>query len=445
MGRPPGCNCCSSDDGCYFGVIEGGTMEEADVDDYPSSGFIFGVNETNLNAAVHGPSGAGRITVFMVGMVKDFCFNVLLPSGTDWINACIEFLTSGGTILLIAENTQTGCVSVIDRGRINDFLDAIGSAMTINTGSVSIHTGNQLIQGPSATTSKVLPHPLTRNACNLAHGGAGEVIGGVPILVGDTGSGTGSAIASEDLYLDEDNPEVFGRVVFLADYNFFNTAVSQRLNKQFLDNMCGFWPCQISRWTASNQGYISSGIFNDGDSTTALTWSFNDATVNHAYSGPGKSAFGVALSSNTWRWDMNAGGRGGIESFCLDFGINVNIVTSTYVNGSGQFIAPKIGLCVLHDSGYYTTLDTPALTVQPAPTASNSLRQYSIGPVSPSDFKLITGWPGSGAAPAITASGADGVRYVRFGLAFQFEDADHGTITRFSIANATLKLDCNCA
>lgn len=442
------CCHCGEDEDCYFGVIDGGTMETAITSNSPTAGFVFGVDETNLNAAVHGPSGTGRIKIFLVGMVEKACLGIFLPSGTAWIDACIDFLTAGGVILLVGEVTNTGCVTVPERTAINTFLSDIGSSMTMNTAGVSINTGDQRVTGPSGSARKVLQHPLTLNACNMGHGGAGQVSGGTVALQGILdvgGGGTAAAISSEDLYLDAMNPDVFGRVVFLCDLNFFNSAISNIQNRRFLDNMCGWVPCQVTRWTASSQDHSSTSIYNDGGSTSGLTWSYNDATITHTYGSTGKSAFAIALTSNSFRWDLNANGNGGIESFCVDFSLNMNIVTSTYVNGSGQFIAPKIGLCVLHDSGYYTTLDTLALTETPTPTSSSAARSYSIGPVTPADFALITGWPGGGAAPAIGASGAVGVRYVRFGLAFEFEDATNGTVTRFSIASETLKLDCNCA
>jgi len=445
MGRPSGCNCnCGEDEECYFGVIDGGTMAYATSSNSPTNGFELGITAPTLNTATHGPLGTGRIKVFVIGQVVNTCVAVHMPTGAPWIDACVDFLTAGGSILLVGEHTTSGCLSVADRTAINTFLSAVGSALRVSTGAVSLNTGDQLITGPSATLKKVFQHPLTLNACLIGHGGAGQVLNGTAILQGTDGVTTGNAISSEDLYLDPLNPDVFGRVVFLCDTNFFTSVVATRQNATFLNNICGFTPCQVTRWSASFASYSSSGIYRNGLSTSTLTVAGFNSTVNHVSSGAGKSAHAVALSSTSYRWDLNANGRGGIESFCIDFDLLMDN-TSTYVDGGGLYVRPKISVCVLHASGYYTALDTPSLTLEPAPTLSTAAFSYSIGPITAADLALITGWPGAGAAPAIDASGAIGTRYVHFGLSFQFDNATTATKSVFSIGNISLKLDNNCA
>jgi len=445
MGRPSGCDCkCGEDEECYFGVIDGGTMINVTSGNSPTNGFELGITDATLNTATHGPLGTGRIKVFVIGQVTTICAAVYMPTGTPWIDACVDFLTAGGSILLVGEHTSPACLGVADRTAINTFLSAVGSALRVSTGAISLNTGDQLITGPSATVKKVFQHPLTLNACRIGHGGAGQVLNGTAILQGTNGITTGNAISSEDLYLDPLNPEVFGRVVFICDANFFTSVVATRQNATFLNNMCGFTPCQVTRWSASFANYSSSGIYTSGLSTSTLTVANFKSTVNHVSSGSGKSAHAVALSSTSYRWDLNANGNGGIESFCIDFDLSM-VNTSTYVDGGGLYVRPKISVCVLHASGYYTALDAPSFTLEPAPTASTAASSYSIGPITAADLALITGWPGAGAAPAIDASGAVGTRYVHFGLSFQFDDATTATKSVFDIGNISLKMDNNCA
>jgi hypothetical protein len=438
-------------DGCLYGQIDGGdTSYITSGNNFPSAVWNTGITAATLNSAIYGTSGTGLLTIFFCGMVEPtVCQVPILPSGTAWITACVDFLTSGGTIVVVTETTVS-CMSGSDVTAVNDFLTDIGSALQIDSASISSNTGDQLVTGPSPSARKVLEHELTRNACKLGHGGGGSVLNGTTILQGiaDTGGGgTVAVIAEELLYLDAMNPTVAGRVIVVADANFFNSTVSNRLNSTFMANLCGFTPCGLTRWIAASKGYTSSGIYTDGSCSTTLTFSFNDWQFNHAYSGTGASLAAAALSDNAYRWDMQTVGNGGVYSFCIKFTLNMNTASSTYVDGGGDAICPRIAACVLHDSTYYTTIDDLSLTVQPDPTGTSTGREYTIGPVYPSDLAAISGWLGSGASPAITTSigTTSTTRYVRFGLAFLYEDADDATVSRLAINSATLFLDCNCA
>ena len=433
-----GCCCGSVDDGCTYGVIDGGEMTWV-VNSFSTGAWDTGITASNLTSSVWGASGTSLLKVMFCGLVQEaVCATPILPSGTSWITACGNFLSTGGTIVVVAENTQSYCIDATELASLNAFLTAVGSAMQI-AGGISSNYGNQLITGPSSSARKVLSDDLTLNSCRLSHGGGASVTGGTSVLNGiadEGGGGTVAVIAYETL-------NTYGRLVVLSDANFFDNTVPSRENNRFLDNLCGFTPCSLTRWTASGQYYNSSGIYNSGGSTSTLYHNFNEETVTHNTSGTSSSLFALTLSSTTYRWDMLTNGNGGIESFCITFQLALSIANCTYVDGNGDAVCPRVGLAVYHDSKYYTTIDTLALTVLPAPTSSGSTREYTLGPITPADLAAITGWPSGGASPAITASSA--LRYVTFGLAFLFDDATNGTQTRFTAYQIVLKLDCNCA